>query len=192
MRRQMSWKQYRTMDLCFFTALLCVGEVLCCLAARIWFPGEPYALSLTPAVTAIVLVRWGLWAAVPAVAGAAAFCFASGASAVQYLIYGAGNLAALSMMVFVAKGQWQRLRQSVLRAMCYGLLTALCMQLGRAAIALCMGSTPAVCADFITTDILSTLFAVLIVWIARRLDGMLEDQKHYLVRVQKEEQDKGA
>ena len=70
--------------------------------------------------------------------------------------------------------------------MLFGLLTALLMQLGRALIALLLGTAPALCAGFITTDVLSTLFAVLLVWIARRLDGMLEEQKHYLRRVAEE------
>ena len=70
--------------------------------------------------------------------------------------------------------------------MLYGLLTALLMQLGRFALALVMGSSLRVCVGFVSTDTLSTLFAVLIVWIARRLDGMLEEQRHYLHRVAEE------
>ena len=69
----------------------------------------------------------------------------------------------------------------------------LAMQLGRMAVALATGHDPLACLGFITTDVLSLLFSVLILWIARRLDGMLEDQKHYLFRIQREkEQNKGA
>ena len=46
--------------------------------------------------------------------------------------------------------------------------------------------------SFIATDIISTLFAVIIVWIARKLDGVFEDQMSYLVRVNNEEKDKGG
>ena len=65
-------------------------------------------------------------------------------------------------------------------------LTALMMQLGRALIALVMGNPLAVCLGFITTDVLSAVFSALLVWIMRKLDGMLEEQKHYLRRVAEE------
>ena len=74
----------------------------------------------------------------------------------------------------------------LLLALLYGVLMALAMQLGRGLIALALGTDPAVCGGFITTDALSALFAALIVWITRRLDGMLEEQRHYLTRVAEE------
>lgn len=186
MKQQMTFRQYRMMDLSLFTLLLCVCETLVTLGATRWFPGEPYTLSLTPAVTAIVMVRWGGWAALPAVMGAFVFCLASGASVQQYVIYCAGNLAALALTGFLSKERWKALHDQVLLALVYGLLAALAMQLGRGVIALAMGYAPAVCAGFITTDALSAVFAALLVWIARRLDGMLEEQKHYLRRVAEE------
>ena len=186
MKHQITFRQYRAMDLFVFTALLCICETLITFGATRWFPGEPYTLSLTPAVTAIVMVRWGGFAAIPAVLGAFVFCLASGASLSQYAIYCVGNLAALALTQFLSCFGWKRLQKSVLRAMLFGLLTALLMQLGRALIALLLGTAPALCAGFITTDVLSTLFAVLLVWIACRLDGMLEEQKHYLRRVAEE------
>ena len=80
MKRQITLRQYRTMDLIIFTALLCICETLITLGATRWFPGEPWTLSLVPAVTAVVMVRWGGFAAIPAVLGAFVFCVASGAT----------------------------------------------------------------------------------------------------------------
>ena len=188
MKHQITFRQYRGMDIAMFTALLCICETLITFGATRWFPGEPYTLSVTPAVTAIMLVRWGGFAAIPAFLGAFVFCLASGASLAQFGIYCLGNLAALAMLWFPARKDWRQLHDQVLLAMVFGLLTALCMQLGRGLIALLLGTAPAVCAGFITTDVLSTVFAVLIVWIARRLDGMLEEQKHYLMRVAEEQE----
>lgn len=187
MKQQITFRQYRGMDVGIFTVLLCLCETLITLAATRWFPGEPYTLSITPAVTAIVMVRWGIWAAIPAFMGALTFCVASGATAAQYLIYCGGNLAAMVMLVYLRRFDWKRLRDQVLLAFLYGLMTALTMQLGRGLIALVLGTPVATCAGFITTDTLSALFAVLIVWIAKRLDGMLEEQKHYLLRVEEEQ-----
>lgn len=186
MKKQISFRQYRTMDLFLFTALLCGCEALITLGATRWFPGEPYTLSITPAVTAIVMVRWGGFAAIPAVLGAGVFCFVSGAALPQYLIYCVGNLASLVLTRLLCGDGWKRLHENVLMAMLYGLSTALLMQLGRFVLGLVMGGSLRVCVGFVTTDTLSTLFAVLIVWIARHLDGMLEEQKHYLHRVAEE------
>lgn len=186
MKKQISFRQYRTMDLFLFTALLCGCEALITLGATRWFPGEPYTLSITPAVTAIVMVRWGGFAAIPAVLGAGVFCFVSGAALPQYLIYCVGNLTSLVLTRLLCGDGWKRLHENVLMAMLYGLSTALLMQLGRFVLGLVMGGSLRVCVGFVTTDTLSTLFAVLIVWIARRLDGMLEEQKHYLHRVAEE------
>ncbi|MGN1370497.1 MAG: hypothetical protein ACI4WX_16615 [Aristaeellaceae bacterium] len=192
MKHQITFRQYRAMDIAIFTALLCVCETLITLGATRWFPAEPWTLSLTPAVTAIVMVRWGGFAAIPAFFGAVVFCLASGATLSQYIVYCVGNLAALALTQFLYRGGWKRLHSQVLLAMLYGLLTALLMQLGRALLALVMGSSPAVCLGFLTTDSLSTLFAVLLVWIARNLDGMLEEQKHYLRRIAEEQEKEKA
>lgn len=186
MKQQISFRQYRAMDLFLFTALLCICETLIILGATRWFTGEPYTLSITPAVTAIVMVRWGGFAAIPAVLGAFVFCLVSGATLPQYIIYCVGNLAALVLTQFLYRIEWKRLHESVLLTLLYGLLTAVLMQLGRGLLALVMGNSLALCVGFITTDTLSVLFAVLIVWITRRLDGVLEEQKHYLKRVAEE------
>ena len=183
MKQQITFRQYRAMDLFLFTALLCICETLITLGATRWFTGEPYTLSLTPAVTAIVMVRWGGFAAIPAVLGAFVFCLVSGATLPQYVIYCVGNLAGLVLTQVLCRIGWKRLHENVLFSMLYGLLTAVLMQLGRFLLALVMGNPLAVCVGFIATDTLSTLFAVLLVWITRRLDGVLEDQKHYLKRV---------
>lgn len=183
MKQQISFRQYRAMDLTMLSALLCVCEALITLGATRWFTGEPYTLSITPAVTAIAMVRWGGLAAIPAVLGAFVFCFVSGAALPQYILYCVGNLAALVLTRLLCRDGWKRLHENVLLALLYGLMTAVLMQLGRFALALAMGNSLGLCVGFFSTDALSGLFAVLIVWITRRLDGVLEEQRHYLQRV---------
>lgn len=193
MKHAISFKQYRGMDVFFFTSLLCICESLIILAATRWFPAQPYTLSLVPAVTAIVMMRWGLFAAIPSAAGAVIYCLLSGAGWQHYAIYMIGNLAALALVPFIRRVTWKRIHDNVLLCMAYGLMTALIMQAMRAVISLILGRSAIAALGFITTDILSTLFSVLLCWMMRRLDGMLEDQEHYLIRVQKEqEQGKGV
>ena len=130
MQKQITFRQYRTMDLFLFSVLLCLSETLITLGATRWFTGEPYTLSITPAVTAIVMVRWGGFAAIPAVLGAFVFCLVSGATLPQYIIYCVGNLAALVLTQFLCRIGWKRLHESVLLTMLYGLLTAVLGALG--------------------------------------------------------------
>ena len=188
MKRQITFRQYRMMDVLIFTALLSIGEVLIALCASRWFPQELWTLSLAPAVTSIVMVRWNAFAAIPAALGAVAFCTASGASLDQYAIYVLGSLTPMLWCLWLRKGGWQKLHGQVLLALFYGASVAWLMQLGRALVALLLGNPAEAVIPFITTDALSTLFAALIVWIARRLDGMLEEQKHYLRRVAEEQE----
>ena len=68
-------------------------------------------------------------------------------------------------------------------ALVFPLLVQVLMQAGRAAAALLLGVEPADVVGFFTTDSLSLLFTFVIIWIARKLDGVYEDQKHYLLRI---------
>ena len=61
-------------------------------------------------------------------------------------------------------------------------------QIGRSAVAVVLGAEPAVFIKFAAMDSLSALFAVIAVLIVRNIDGIFEDQKEYLIRL--EEQNK--
>ena len=41
---------------------------------------------------------------------------------------------------------------------------------------------------FFTTDVVTLLFTLTVLWIVRRLDGIFEDQNHYLARVSAEQE----
>ena len=210
MNHRLTFRQYRQMDLTVFGAILVVAEALIVLAATRWFPAEAYTVSIVAAVTSIVLMRWGPWAAIHAVLGGLVYCFVSGGQPGQYLIYCAGNLfALLSLLWFRIPGKErtsgkERIREDSFLTVIFGLTVQLLMQLGRAAVAFALlraspGSAPAgtqsvagalsFCIGFITTDALSGFFTAVILWIARRQDGLFEDQKHYLLRIQEAEKE---
>ena len=181
------------MDVFFFTLLLCLGEWLIVMGATRWFPKEAYTLSLTAAVSALVMIRWGSRALIPALAGGLVFCLASGASLQHYLIYGLGNAFILALLPLMKKPGWQKIRENALLTMTFGWLSCLAMDAGRMIISLIWGNGLRECLGFFTTDMLSWLFSALVLWICRQLDGILEDQKHYLIRIQKEkEENEGA
>ncbi len=186
MNGQRTVSQYRAIDISLFTLMALISEALLVSAAKRWFPIEAYTVSATAALTAIVMVRWGPWAALPAAAGGLAGCLAAGAVPTQYAVYCLGNQLALLMLLPLRRLGDERLRTDALRAMGFGLGTLLLMQLGRALVALAFGAALSAVAGFFLTDAVSALFTVIIMWIVRRLDGMLEDQHHYLLRVQAE------
>ena len=66
------------------------------------------------------------------------------------------------------------------------------MQIGRGVVAALLGNGIGSIVTFIATDIISELFAILIICITRKLDGVFEDQISYLVRVNNEENEKGG
>jgi len=192
MKRQLSFQEYRTIDLGMFAAMLCVAEWLIVKAATWWFPDQLYTVSVVGAVTAIVLMRWGPWAAIHAALGGLVFCLASHAAPRQYIVYCVGNLFAMLALIPLRLLGGERIRLDGFLSVTFGIVTLLLMQLGRALIALLFGTDFQTCLGFFTTDALSLLFTGLILWVARRLDGIFENQKHYLLRIHKTEEEKGG
>ncbi len=191
MRRQRSWKQYRAIDLAMLAVMLAIFEYIIVRAANWWFPGQPYVVSLAAAMTSIVYMRWGAWGAIHAVEAGAVFCFFSGADRSQYLIYCGGNLLSLAALVMLKKAGKEKVRQTRL-GLVFPVLVLCLMQAGRAAVAFALGAESAALPEFFTTDSLSYIFTLVIVWIAGRLDGIYEDQKHYLLRLQEQQEEKGG
>ena len=187
MQRRRTVKQYRALDLGMFALMLVVAETLAVTAARRWFPNEPYTVSVTPAITTIVMMRWGPWAGLHAVLGGIVYCMASGAGMKHYIIYAAGNLLSLAALAYIRAATPEGIRQSTLKSLLLALAVTLLMQLGRALLAVIFGASPTAAVGFFTTDAITLLFTLVLVWIARRLDGIFEDQKHYLLRIQRQE-----
>ena len=191
MRRQRTWKQYRAIDLGMFAVMLAIFEYIIVRAANWWFPGQPYVVSLAAPVTAIVYMRWGPWGAIHAVEAGIVFCFFSGADRSQYVVYCVGNLLSLLSLFMLKKMGKEKVRETRW-GLVFPVVVLLLMQAGRAAVAFALGAAPPALLEFFTTDSLSYVFTLVIVWIARKLDGIYEDQKHYLVRIHTQEEEKGG
>lgn len=192
MNKHRTLKQYRNIDLSLFALMLVVAEYLIVRAANYWFPAQPYTVSVAAALVSLVYMRWGWWGGIHAVLAGLVFCYFSSASQAQYLIYCGGNLLSLLAVALLLRIGKERVRTGAL-SLLFPLLVLLLMQLGRALTALVLGAAPIGLTDFFTTDSLSYLFTFVIIWIARRLDGIYEDQKHYLLRLHaKQELEKGG
>lgn len=193
MKRQISLSQYRTIDLAILTGLMAVSQLVIHLAVSHFYAEQTgYIVSPVAAVAALVMMRWSLWAAIPAALGGVILTLLSGGTAEQTVIYSAGNLFAMLAFIYLRALGKERVRGNAVLALIFAILVQLLMQLGRAAVALLLGHPLLACWDFITTDAMSILFTMVVIWIVRRVEGLFEDQKHYLLRIQSEQTVKGG
>ena len=179
--------QYRIIDLSLFALIMMLCETVIGRAATEWLSASTWTVSVVPAVTAIVMVRWGPWCALHAALGGIVTVLALKGNGTQFLIYGIGNLAVLAVWPLQRKWGWESLHGNILRDFLFGILAVLTMHAGRAAAALVTGTPPEALTLYITTDVITYLFTALIIWTASRLDGVLEDQPHYVQRIAAEE-----
>lgn len=181
-----SFKQYRAIDLGIMAVILFVVETLTAKAANSWFPMEFYMLSPSIAIICIVMMRWGGFAVIHAVVGGAAFCLALGATWEQFVIYCIGNCFALVPLILIKALGKQKIKDSVVLSIIFTVLAFVGTELGRGLVSLIFGMTIDSMLAFFTTDSLSLVFAVVVVLISRRVDGLFEDQKAYLIRTESE------
>lgn len=183
-----TFKQYRNIDLFIFAVLLTVSEAVTTIATNTWFAAQPVAISTTLIFICMVMMRWGGYAIIPACLGGAVFCIASGAGAEQYLIYILGNCAALSALIWFRIYKKDDIRKSPFKLFFFVLTAYITMQVGRWLISLPFGGRLDTLLVYIGTDIISLLFAAVIMFLMRNTDGMIEDQKAYLFRLQREKE----
>lgn len=186
MNRQLTLSQYRSIDLTILLVVQAISQVLIYFAATVLYADQLYVVSPVAAMVALVMMRWSGWAAIHASLGGIIYVMVAGGSWQHILIYGIGNLLAIAALLMLKLLGKEKVRGDALLTILFALLTQLLMQLGRSAIAALLGYPAEICIGFITTDLLSGLFCVVIVWSIRRIEGLFEDQKHYLLRTARE------
>lgn len=185
--KQITFEQYRSLDLVIWTVITIVFEAITTLATNKWFYAQPIALSVTLTLICITMMRWNGYAAIPAAAGGFIFCLVSGATFEQYIIYCIGNVFALTALLFIKTFDKETLRGSAPKLSLFVVTAYIGMELGRWLLSLFFGGDLMAFVVYITTDIISLLFAVIVMNLLRKADGMIEDQKAYLFRIQEEE-----
>ena len=190
MERERSLTGYKSADLMIWVIMLGVFETLICKAGSSWFRNQPYILSLVPALSVIIYMRWSLWGVMYAAIGGLFTSLALSGGWKQMIMYIIGNMLSLVVFLLMKALGKEKVRTSFFLSALCAVLTALSMQAGRGLVSLCMGSGIGAVVDFITTDALSGVFAVIITSIVRHRDGVFEDQMTYLVRLKREEEEK--
>lgn len=191
MKKQISLAQYRNTDLVFLCIIMVVTQTLISVMATRLSGIPQFVASPIAAVVALVMMRWNGWAGLHAVVGGVLYAFLHNGSWQYYLIYGGGNLLCLVVLLLFRLWDKEKVRKSGVLTMLYAGGVQLVMLVGRALVALLLGFEPAACLVFITTDALSLLLTVVAIWCIRRIEGLFEDQIHYLLRVESERQVEG-
>lgn len=187
-----TFKQYRAIDLTIMGIILLVCEFVTATAATKWFPNELYTLSPTITVVCIVMMRWNGYAAIHALLGGFVYCFASGAQDKQIIIYCIGNcFALLALTLFKALGK-EKIRSKFYFTLLFVFAAFLGAQVGRWIISIAFRGPVDSFGVFISADIITLLFTVVVVLISRKADGLFEDQKSYLIRTEEERRKKEA
>lgn len=190
MKNQLTFSQYRAIDLSLFALMFAIFEFIIVKVSTVGpFWDQAYTVSLTGAIVSIVYMRWGYWGGIHAALAGLLFTFYYGGRLDQYAVYTIGNLLSLLAVPALLKKGKENVRGGRFSWFLFPLAVCLLMQLGRAAVSLALGGSLSGATGFFTTDSLSTVFTLVIVWIARRLDGIYEDQKHYLLRIQEEQEE---
>ncbi len=192
--KALTFKQYKLIDLTLLSVLFVIGETIVTVAGGKWFPGQPYSLSVAILFFCIGLMRWGAGAAIFAPLGGAVYCLASsvfmenGVKAETFAIYCIGNLAMLfALLTFKFLGK-EQIRLRPLYTIIYVLCVYLFTELGRFCVSFIFEQNLKILPAFLTTDALSGVFALVVVLAIRKQDGLFEDQKTYLLRLDAEKQ----
>lgn len=184
--KQITFKQYRTTDILILVVLTIVFEGIATLATAKWFALQPVAISIGLSMVCILMMRWGWQAAFAAFAGGFTFCFLSGATLQQFAIYCIGNVFALLGMVWFKVFGKEGIRNSLWLITLFVSTAYVGMVTGRTLLAVLFGDSLWAFVTFAATDIMTLVFAVLVICLFRKTEGMLEDQKAYLLRMEQD------
>ncbi len=188
--KPLTYNKYRLINIALISVIFIVLESVITLGANVWFPEIAYTLSLGVVFMCLEMMRWKSFGIIATVLSGLTFCLASGASPQQFLIYCIGNLLGLGSLLYLKLLGYDRVRNRAAFTVIYVILTFLLVQIGRWIVALIFGGSPLLIIQFITTDMLSGVFAVVVILILRNADGMFENQISYLNRLEEEKKKK--
>ena len=187
MRKEITFKQYKAIDISILSVLLLLFEALSVYASSKWFNLAGLSLiSLTPLVMVVMMMRWSEFAAIAAVVGGVSYCFACGGKPEQYLIYCVGNLFGVLSVFIIKKLGKEEIRAKQMRLALISISTYLFINVGRWLVSLIFAPAIETLLTFVSTDAISLVVAIVGTITLRNSDGILEDQKAYLLRLDRE------
>ena len=182
--RFISLKQYRSTDLSLFAVILIAFE----LVVHFAFIGLKGAFTFSPMVPIVLLVimRWGWQGAIFAAVDGVLYCLLNGAGWQSYICYAIGNLSITSVLLMTRFIGKQKIAEKWGFSALFVVVGWISVVLGRTIIATICGENFLAALLLQVSDLFTLAICLLIILVLRRLDGMFEDQKHYLSRLDDE------
>ena len=184
--KQITFNQYRNIDITLLCLMTAVFEAITCVATNKWFVLQAMAISITLTMTCITAFRWSEWALIPAFVGSLSYCIASKADLKQIFIYCTGALFCILTIPLLKKLGKESVRKDFIKRSLFAIAVYVIIALSRWLLSLPFKFDFDTLVLLITTDVLSLLFAIIVLSIVKNLDGILEDQKSYLLRLDRE------
>ena len=200
--RIISFGRYRATDLLLFAIILTAFDLISFFAFNEWFATDSsrYIFSIAIPVALIVMVRWNWYGMFYAVFDGLLYCILmlatgrmEGLDTLQiFLVYGIGNAFVGLAYLMVKFMGCRRIAAKWYFTALYMVCGWVAVYLGRSAISICFGvSASGAFLSFLSaTDLLSLGIGIVSLLVMRKLDGMMERQKDYLLRLDKERRDK--
>ncbi len=179
-------------------ALIAVVSELLGYFATVWFPNSAFfTLSLAVPIACLVMVRWGWWAVFYPVLSGVTYCLINRLGVNFYAVQCLGGMFVMLMLIPAKLIGVEKIRGKWFFTLLFAVGAWLCTYLGRSVIwVICFAIKPVKDAYIYSgfagyaLDVLSLFMAVLLLLVMRKLDGMFEDQKAYLKRVDKERRER--
>lgn len=190
--RLISLQQYRLTDILLFAAILVAFDLIIHFAF-IAYSGD-YVFSLLVPIVLLVMMRWGWPCVFLAVGEGILYCVLNRDLASftnwHYIIYGIGNAWIMLMLIPMKLVGKERICKSGGHTLWFTVLGWLLVYFGRCVMSWICGLGFSSIFFGQAMDLISLFIGVLLIQIFRKLDGMFEDQKHFLLRLDKERKDK--
>ena len=190
--RFISFRQYKYTDLFFFALVLGISELLIFCAFKFWFRStvDKYYVNFMLAIALTVIMRWGWVGGIYAAADGAVLCAMQGANWQAYLTYIIGAACIESVLLLTKFVGKEKLRSKWYLTLAYILVGWVSVNLGISCVGAIVGesfvSSLVTSFGFGVYGIFPLAASIVTIMILRRLDGMFEDQKHYLLRQDRE------
>lgn len=190
--RLISFRQYKYTDLFFFALVLGLSELLVFCSFKFWFKDtiDKYYVNFMLAIALTVIMRWGWVGGIYAVVDGVLLCAIQGGAWQSYLSYIIGNACILSVLLLTKFVGKEKIRGKCYLTLAYIAAGWVSVNFGITCMSAIFGqnflSALASSFGFGVYGALSFAAAIAVIMILRRLNGMFEDQKHYLLRQDKE------
>ena len=190
--RFISFRQYKYTDLFFFALVLGLSELLVFCSFKFWFANtvDKYFINFMLAISLTVIMRWGWVGGLYAVVDGVVLCAIQGGSWQSYLSYIIGTACIFLVLLLTKFVGKEKIRGKWYLTLAYILVGWVSVNFGITCMSAILGenflSALATSFGFGVYGALPLAAAIAVIMILRRLNGMFEDQKHYLIRQDEE------